>query len=92
MEVEDGVIDALDEQSGRFIVRFGSGIYALFELIRQPGQEKSSERLAVGDAVRAAPDSVGKIVMLNMSRKRPLLVSGLTGPSSEPACRLAMGE
>ncbi|WP_150722871.1 hypothetical protein [Pandoraea capi] len=92
MEVEDGVIEALDESRGRFVARFASGRYAAFELVRQPGQDKGVGRIAVGDSVRAAPASTGKIVMLSMSRKLPLLVNGLTGSTSQSECLRLMGE
>lgn len=92
MGIEDGVVDAFDAQRGRFVVRFGSGSYAAFEMLRQPGHEKSADRVAIGDTVRAAPDSVGKLVMLNMSRKLPMLVSGLTGAGSRDDCLRTMSE
>ncbi|AJP58054.1 hypothetical protein UC34_15930 [Pandoraea vervacti] len=92
MTVEDGVVDVVDESRGRFVVRFVSGSCAVFELLRQPGQEAASVRLAVGDTVRAAPGGVGKLVMLNMTRKLPLLVSGITGAADRDHCLRAMGD
>ncbi|VVE54245.1 hypothetical protein [Pandoraea anhela] len=92
MEVEEGVIDAVDESRGRFVVHFASGSYAVFEMFRQPGQEKGAARIAVGETVRAAAASTGKIVVLNMSRKVPLLVNGLSGPQSRNECLRAMAE
>ncbi|VVE60157.1 hypothetical protein PCA31118_00141 [Pandoraea captiosa] len=92
MTVEDGVVDVLDEPRGRFVVRFGSGSCSVFELLRQPGQQAASVRLAVGDTVRAAPDGIGKLVMLNMTRKLPLLVNGLTGAIDHAHCLRAMAD
>lgn len=91
MAVEDGEIEAIDEVRGKFVVHFASDAYALFEVIRQPGQEASEMRLSVGDTVRTAPETLGKTVMLNMSRKLPVLVNGLTGPADRSECLRRMG-
>lgn len=86
MAVEDGVIEAIDEAQGKFVVRFASDDYALFEGVRQPGQETGEMRFSVGDTVRAAPETLGKTVMLNMSRRLPILVNRLTGPADRSEC------
>ena len=84
MQMQNGIVIAINRTRGMFIVQIEEGDFAVFELL-------SGVDLAVGDTLRGDLEALGHEELVHVGQRRRFTAYGQSGPSSMAACRRLVG-